>query len=138
MKDHKDIKMVTIVIEWKRNPTLGYNPHCTATATYKDGTTETSPVFKASGCGYDKESTVVAEAFTHFLRHRIQRPKVHKEYKEMKTPYGISADKGRERYDGGIGMNCYYRISEYIGGSLRRVTSTDSIDVYEYTQKTWR
>ena len=52
-----DIDYISVSVDWVRSKTWGYNPHAevrTNTGTYT-GT--------ASGCGYDKESAAIAEAF---------------------------------------------------------------------------
>lgn len=52
-----NIELITINVDWVKNPTWGYNPHATIYTNNGD-TTEG----KASGCGYDKESAAIAEA----------------------------------------------------------------------------
>lgn len=52
-----DLTFISVSVDWVRSSTWGYNPHVeirTNTGTYT-GT--------ASGCGYDKESAAIAEAF---------------------------------------------------------------------------
>lgn len=52
-----DLTFINISVEWVRSSTWGYNPHViigTNTGTYYG---------KASGCGYDKESAAIANAF---------------------------------------------------------------------------
>ena len=52
-----DLTFISVSVDWVRSSTWGYNPHVeirTNTGTYC-GT--------ASGCGYDKESAAIAEAF---------------------------------------------------------------------------
>ncbi len=52
-----NIELITINVDWVKNKTWGYNPHATIYTNNGD-TTEG----KASGCGYDKESTAIAGA----------------------------------------------------------------------------
>ncbi len=54
---NNNIESITINVEWVRNQTWGYNPHATVYTNNGDITEG-----KASGCGYDKESTAIAEA----------------------------------------------------------------------------
>ena len=52
-----DLTFISVSVDWVRSRTWGYNPHAevrTNTGTYR-GT--------ASGCGYNKESAAIAEAF---------------------------------------------------------------------------
>ena len=52
-----ELSHATIDIEWVRSRTWGYNPHCESWS--NNGRTFGS----ASGCGYDKESASIADAF---------------------------------------------------------------------------
>lgn len=53
----RDIEYISVSVEWHRSRTWGNNPH--AVVITDAGTTSGS----ASGCGYDKESAAIAEAF---------------------------------------------------------------------------
>ena len=59
-RSQKPVKSITITIEWKKSRTWGMNPNANAQVEYKDGTYDTGSA-SASGCGYDKESTVIRE-----------------------------------------------------------------------------
>ena len=111
----------------------GYNPHATARVYFKGGGYEYREGYTATGCGYDKESTVIAQIFNDFLKYKL-----YKKYIEEK-PYGITIgrnDKYAERYyDGGVGISCYYKISEYIGGQFINRASGKTYDSYEYINK---
>lgn len=55
-----------ISVEWKKSREWGYKPHTTVDAwtVDADGVTEcTTTTGRASGCGYDKQSAAIAEAF---------------------------------------------------------------------------
>ncbi len=147
-----EVKSLLITIEWRKSRIWGSNPHATAEITYKEpnagpwGTgfyKETG--FTCSGCGYDKESTVIAEIYNKFMKHRLWKLSA----EAMKggrgsgdkgsAPYGITAYeyKGVEHrnYGGGIGTSCYPRISEYIGGQFDCIASGKTFDVYKFTSK---
>lgn len=131
-KSQRKVKRMILTIEWKRSQTWGSNPHLTAQVEYQDGQYNTGEC-TASGCGYCKESTVIAEAFNTFLKYKLHeiKPSDHKS-----KPYGISFGEWKEfphhYFEGGVGTSCYYPISEFIGGEFKRITSTKTIDVYEY------
>lgn len=59
----KQLDSITIVTEWKRNPTWGNNPHSSASLYYIEGGAD-SFYGRASGCGYDKYSAAVTEALS--------------------------------------------------------------------------
>jgi len=129
-KNQKPIKEITINIEWKKSRTWGHNPHCEARIHFQDGSWERSPVYTASGCGYDKESTVIANVFNAYLKYKLYNEDLEKnEHK----PYGFYCTKDWKSYNGGVGTSCYYRIAEAIGGKFEHVASGKTFDVYKYT-----
>ena len=84
----------------------------------------------ASGCGYDKESTVVAKCCNKVLSGMLWR----KKNTRKNIPYGISlANTFFPRFDGGVGMSCYYRIASFLGGKLEHVASGKTYDKYIFT-----
>jgi len=128
-KNQKPVKKITINIEWKKSRTWGRNPHCKAFAIFHDGSEDRSPTFKASGWGYDKESTVIASVFNHYLKYKLYLTPSSSE-----DPYGIHVKDGAH-YDGGIGTRCYYSISSFIGGVFTHVASGEMFDVFMYEDK---
>lgn len=131
-KNQKPVAKMTISIEWKKSRTWGSNPTAEATVIHKDGSRSIGRA-TCSGCGYDKESTVIASLFNSFLKYKL--------YGELRPtdrdrqeghPYGIYLNQYRH-YSGGIGTDCYYPISEAIGGKFERVASGKTFDVYTYT-----
>lgn len=140
--NQKPVKSITLTIEWKKSRTWGANPHCEAAVYFHDGSFERSPVFKCSGCGYDKTSTVIAEAFNHYLSYKLwamtaaQIKGGHGSGDSGKAPYGICNYSPEYRhYAGGIGADCYQAISEYIGGTWETISSGKSFNVFRYTDK---
>jgi len=128
-KNQRPVKRMVIVIEWKKSRTWGWCPKATAKVEYKDGGYDTGE-YSVSGCGYDKESTVIASAFNEFMKYKLH------EVKQDNAPYGIHFWKNKEfpshYYEGGVGTSCYYRIAEFIGGEFKHVADTKTSDVYEY------
>jgi hypothetical protein len=139
-KAQKPVKQIKITIEWKKSRTWGNNPACVAEVTYLDGGFEESPTYRCSGCGYDKESTVIADVFNNYLKYKLwqltpeQRKGGNGSNDEGNAPYGISLYRGNwMSFSGGIGTSCYYAISEYLGGKFERISSGKTFDVYLYT-----
>lgn len=128
-KNQKPVKYIRINIEWKKSRTWGANPHAEAVVNFKDGTGERKDGYTCSGCGYDKESTVIAQIFNDFLKYKL--------YQELKgeQPYGMYNRNDWRGYDGGVGTSCYYSISEYIGGKFENIASGKTFDVYKYTEE---
>ena len=137
-KNQKPVKSLKITIEWRKSRNWGSNPHAEAVIFYHDGTSERRGGYTASGWGYDKESTVISEIFNDFLKYKLwamsekQIKGGHGTGDTGPAPYGINNHNGRRSYGYGIGANCYYAISEYIGGKFANVASGKTFDVYEY------
>ena len=160
-KNQRPVKEITISIEWKKSRVWNSNPHATADVTYSKPNSsgsmfERAEGFACSGCGYDKESTVIAQVFNRFLSYKlygkIKKLQKHWDKETGKTskvyPYGISIRKHKawvkdtgekigpreyRYFDGGIGTNCYYDISKAIGGKFEKIASGKAFDVYKYT-----
>lgn len=145
-KNQRPVKEMTITIQWVRSKTWGHNPNASVDVYFhnplpdKYGTFEHKDGYRASGCGYDKESTVIAAIFNDFLKYKLwqltpaQRKGGNGSLDSGKAPYGIHVySDNRPHFGGGIGTSCYYKIAEYIGGRFEQVTSGKSFDVYKYT-----
>lgn len=142
VEEHKaqnPVKSMTINIEWKKSRMWGSNPSAEARIEHYDGTFSHIGPFTCSGCGYDKESTVIADIFNVALRYELYR-RIKKE-----QPYGVYyyggkyEDKGEyfcnPTYNGGVGTSCYYRIAEFIGGRFENVSNGKTFDVFKYIDK---
>jgi hypothetical protein len=138
-RGQRPVDTIAISIVWSKSRMWGSNPHAEVVVEYKDGHYTRKSGYTASGCGYDKESTVIADIFNDFLRYKLWAMPIDK-VKRVNggpAPYGISVNGEDYRgYSGGIGTNCYYRIAEYVGGTFEHVASGKSFDVYRYTDRT--
>ena len=138
-RNQKPIESLTITIEWKKSRTWGSNPNAEGVAIFKNGTRATATA-KCSGCGYDKESTVIADIFNQFLKYKLwamSREQIkggNGSQDSGLAPYGIDCyNDGNRYFSVGIGTSCYTAISEYIGGTFEHVSSGKTFDVYKYT-----
>lgn len=140
-KNQKPVKRMVINIEWKKSRIWGNCPRAYAELHFHDGSFHrTEDSYYASGCGYDKESTVIAEIFNDFMKYKLwnltpeQRKGGNGSGDDGKAPYGIHVySDNRPHFGGGIGTNCYYAIAKYIGGEFKCLASGKTFDVYEYT-----
>jgi len=121
-----DVREIEITINWNKSLTWGYTPRAEYSAVNADGTRITG-VFTCSGCGYDKESTVVAKIFNACCSGMLWR----KRNSKKKAPYGIRFG-WMPVFEGGVGMSCYYSISAFIGGTLESVAHGKTFDVYRF------
>lgn len=139
-KNQKPVKSIKINIEWKKSFTWGSNPHAECWVSYKDGTCDYFSGYTASGCGYDKESTVIAEIFNQFIKYKLWAlddeaiKGGHGSGDTGKAPYGINVYSSGRGFAGGIGTSCYYKIAEYIGGKFENIASGKSFDAFRYEE----
>ena len=123
-KNQKPIKEITFSIEWSKS----FHPTLEARAYHVDGSTSYVKA-RAGGWGYCKESTVIAEAFNSLLKYKLYQIE-----NIDSMPYGIYINRnGYTGFSGGIGVNCYYAISELIGGKFEKLASGKSFDAYKFT-----
>jgi hypothetical protein len=149
-KNQKPIDKITITIEWRKSRMWGNNPHAEAEVYFKDGTFERKDGYTCSGCGYDKESTVIAEIFNDFLRYKLYQKHYTKSFingEEVNHPYGVYYYNGKigdkhedgyirkPVYNSGVGTSCYYKIGDFIGGKFENIASGKGFDVFVYTDK---
>lgn len=127
-----DIKRLEIEIEWKKNQTWGMNPTASARWEAVDGTwIYEENMSSASGCGYDKESAVVAGCCNKILCGMLWRKRCDAD----KAPYGVAFRSCFPYFEGGIGMSCYRAIAEFLGGELEHVASGKTYDKYVFVFK---
>lgn len=138
-KAQKPITSLTITIEWARSRTWGNNPTARGNIMFADGTYGNTSEARASGCGYDKESTVIADLFNQCLLYKLWQLSEeavkggHGSGDSGKAPYGINRYDNHRYFAGGIGTSCYYRICEYLGGKFEHTASGKTFDVYTAT-----
>lgn len=136
-KNQKPVESITISITWHKSRMWGNCPNAEAVVIFKDGTGERRDGFRASGCGYDKESTVIAEVFNTFLRYKLHAiadiTGGHGSNDSGPAPYGINRYVDSRSFAGGIGTSCYMSISKFIGGNFEHVASGKMFDVFKYT-----
>lgn len=116
---------INVSVDFVRNSTWGYNPHAEVSTESRDsyGT--------ASGCGYDKESASVAQAFN--LDNSILKILFELQEESIKKgvePYSKTACTGFDNrntigygagynilpyFEGGVGVNCFISILEKAG-----------------------
>ena len=128
--ERPDVKRLRIHVQWKKSATWGRNPHAHYSCHFQDGTYASGDE-TCGGCGYDKESTVIATIFNQCCSGMLWR-KTHKRGGLKNKPYGIY-EGYFPHFDGGIGTNCYVSITQWLGGQWERVDSGKDYDSYEIT-----
>ena len=112
--NQKPVKLITIDIIWVKHRLWGHNPHATARVEYQDGYVHTKDNYTCSGCGYDKESTVIANIFNDFLSYKLFRLDQRNNH-----PYGIELHDNDCYYADAIGTDCYKSIAKAINGEFK-------------------
>lgn len=120
-----DLTFISVSVEWVRSRAWGYNPHVevrTNTGTYTG---------MASGCGYDKESAAIAEAFNKCDSILKALYKLKEDgLRAGKTDASKTAGSGVDNrsicgygsgysvlpyFEGGVGASCFWSILKYCG-----------------------
>ena len=130
MAERPDVNRLRIHVQWKKSRTWGRNPYAHFSCHFQDGT-YVSGDETCSGCGYDKESTVIANIFDRCVSGTLWR-KTRRKSNVDKRPYGVTVG-WFPYFDGGVGTNCYVRITEWLGGKWEHVESGSDYDSYEIT-----
>jgi hypothetical protein len=135
---------MSINVTWARSRTWGYNP--TAEVWAHGRTTG-----HASGCGYDKQSTAVAEALNlnpsalrvlYELGEEAMSQGESPRSKTACTGYhwgsliGYGSGYGVLPYfEGGVGVNCFWSIFKKAGFDVKCAGSGKTFDVYTVTKE---
>jgi hypothetical protein len=125
-----DLAFISISVDWVRSRTWGYNPRVEVRTNtgYYTGT--------ASGCGYDKESAAIADAFNqcdsvlkilYTLKEKGLRAGLTDESKtaccgrDNRNICGYGSGYGAIPYfEGGVGVSCFWGILERCGYKTSR------------------
>lgn len=138
----EEVESVTISVEWKRNPTWGYNPTARVlvdTTNYMYGGIGT-----ASGCGYDKQTAAVGSALNSInsmlkmlcdtkekaLENGAQYENTNRNYIAYGAGYGAIP-----YFEGGVGMSSFENVFNACGYVLKHQNHTKTTDYYYFIKK---
>lgn len=121
-----DVYYLEIEIEWRKSSTWGLCPSASIRWEDVNGWHYEENAAYASGCGYCKESTVIAECFNKVLCGVLWR----KRRTKKKAPYGICFKSFFPYFEGGVGVSCYYSISSFLGGKMEHTANGKRYDKY--------
>lgn len=131
--EYPDAKRIMMSIEWRRSSTWGNNPHLEGDINFADGSWKHEEDVSCSGCGYDKESTVMARFLNHHLKGMLWR---RRNFRKNKPPYGVSFSKGYfPHFNGGVGANCTIHVLEWLGFKVVNSSHGKTWDYYELERK---
>ena len=133
----EDIDNITVSIEWVRNRTWGWNPTAYVFTCYVGETTGA-----ASGCGYDKESAAIAEAFNKnncilkILYELKEKALQENENISSHDACGYGAGYGAMPYfEGGVGVSCFVNILKKAGFSCMQIRGGKISDSYNFVKR---
>ncbi len=129
-----EVKSITIVIEWKKSAMWGNNPQAEVQVNYKNIGYKNFTSSRVGGAGYCKESTAFAEGINQvngILKEMaiLKNANISRENKDI---FGYGAGYSElPRFEGGVGVESYYRIFEKIGYKMTKKASGKTFDVWE-------
>jgi hypothetical protein len=145
----QDIEKITISIEWKKSKMWGNNPSAEAKVFYKNGICERFYSGSIGGCGYDKESTAVANSLNqcnsvlkllYNAKNEALEGNYNHETNEVLTGYKSMKNHDLLGYgsgygllpsiEGGVGVSCYNAIFNKVGFNFKTLTSGKNFDVF--------
>ena len=133
-----DFDKITVTIEWKKSRMWGSNPSAEAVVDHLDGTRARYCSGSIGGCGYDKESTAIAQAVNQcneFLK-ALYLKKDKNMKKDNRDLFGYGSGSGIfPMLEGGVGVSCYPKIFDKIGYTFNNVASGKTFDVYVIQRK---
>ena len=118
------LENIEISIEWKKSTVWGYNPHAKIDFYIFNGVYHEFKTFtgSASGCGYDKRSAAIAEAFNKCdilkaLLYQKENERLKKAPEKARRDYiGYGAGYGALPYiEGGVGFGAQAEILKNLG-----------------------
>lgn len=118
---------VSISVEWKKSRTWNANPNATVYAAF------TVTKGRASGCGYDKESAAIAAAFND--NPEVMAIIYTAVEAGVKPGYSVLDSVGLPFFDGGCGVECFYKVFENCGYQFKRTASGRTFDCYSIEKK---
>lgn len=135
-----------ISVEWIKNRVWGYNPRATVdgfTIDENGARDYMRTTARASGCGYDKQSTAIASALNDnpaILKllyitdeKRLRGIKSRKIARRDFIGYGAGYG-ARPYFEGGCGVSCFYEIFKNCGYTFKQVASGKTFDAYTITK----
>lgn len=124
-----------IDITWKESKTWGLCPHAEARWKSTEGWNYDDKAGSASGCGYDKLSSCVAEVLNKVLTRNLYE-KRRLVATKSKVPGGVPYGLTSSEYNvapwimGGTGISCYPPVIAFLGGKMKCVVESKRFDKY--------
>ncbi len=137
VENSPELNSIDISIEWKKSAMWGSNPRATARVRTLDNGYNSYESGSIGGCGYDKQSTAVAEVVnqSNSLLKALYTVKDANVATNNRELFGYGSGSGiLPRIEGGVGVSCYPAIFEKIGFKFKTVASGKTFDVYSISK----
>ena len=132
-KANRKVNSISISVEWTKSRTWGMCPKADIRVCFDDNTCDIYNSSRITGCGYDKESTAIAEALNQCneLLHALYSLKDANINKQNRDLFGYGSGYGINPYfEGGVGVSCYPAIFKSIGLKWEGISHGKTYDVY--------
>ena len=136
----KKIKRIVVAIDWKKGSMQSNQCKAEIKVTYADYCTEIYESDRTGGCGYDKESTAIADAFNQInallkelalkANEAIEKGEGYCEY----IGYGCGYST-LPYFEGGVGFSSQEKILNRLGYKMNHLHWTKKSDVYEFVKE---
>jgi hypothetical protein len=132
---------IIIMVEWKKSQTWGSNPTATIDVYGERNHYESFKSRSIGGCGYDKESTAIAEALNQSdgiikLLYQAKNDGYSEENNTNEKVLGYGSGYGiLPSFAGGVGTSCFERIFQRLGYDWERTASGKTFDIWRITKK---
>jgi hypothetical protein len=139
-KIDKEIKRIIVATDWRRGSMQANQCRAEIKVTYADYCTEVFESERTGGCGYDKESTAIADAFNRInallkelalkASEAIEQGKEYGEY----IGYGCGYST-LPYFEGGVGFSSQEKILNSLGYKMNHLHWTKKSDIYEFVKE---
>lgn len=139
-KDDREIKRIVVATDWRRGNMQSNQCKAEIKVTYTDYCTEIFKSDRTGGCGYDKESTAIADAFNRInallkelalkANEAIEKGEGYREY----IGYGCGYST-LPYFEGGVGFNSQAGILNGLGYKMTHLHWTKTSDIYEFVKE---
>lgn len=136
MEDAPEIREISIDVIWNRSRTWGYCPRATVRVWTNGGYFEAEGY--ASGCGYDKRSAAVGQAFNQIpaviaALCAVKEANMTEERTKSNECICYGAGYGAIPYfEGGVGIDCHIKMLELCGLKKTADHGTKTTDYYAF------
>jgi hypothetical protein len=139
-ENDREIKRIVVATDWRRGSMQSNQCKAEIKVTYADYSRETFESDRTGGCGYDKESTAIADAFNRInallkelalkANEAIEKGEGYREYIGYGCGYGTLP-----YFEGGVGFNSQERSLNSLGYKMNHLHWTKKTDIYEFVKE---